>query len=100
ILVAWGGKTIIVQSPPDARKRLELKHPALCNGAGFIPGGRLMTGCNDGLVRVWDLSGGTELQTIDLGMGKIFSFVVSPDHMTCAAAVHKNRRIVLLDVPD
>jgi hypothetical protein len=33
-------------------------------------------------------------------MGKVFSLAVSPDHMTFAAAVHKKRRLVLMDVPE
>ena len=77
-----------------------LKHPLACSGSAFLPDGRLLTACYDGLVRVWDSSGGSEIQALDLGMGKIYSFAVSPDHMTFAAGVEKDRRIVLMDVPE
>jgi hypothetical protein len=33
-------------------------------------------------------------------MGKIYSFAISPDHMTFAAGFEKKNRIGLMDVPD
>ena len=71
-----------------------------CSGAALLPGGRAMTACFDGLVRLWDLSGGSEVMALDLGMGKVYSLAVSPDHMTFAAGVHRQNRVVLMDVPD
>ena len=71
--------------------------------AAFLPGGRLVTACYDGIVRVWDEAGGERL-ALDLGMGKICSLAVSPDHMTFAAGVEKKdggmSRVVLMDVPE
>jgi WD40 repeat protein len=95
-----GHKSAYVCSLPDGKKRLDLKHPMLCTGAAFLPGGRLLTSSYDGLVRVWDLSGGAELHAFDLGMGRVYSLAVSPDQMTFAAGVHKQNRIVLMDVPE
>jgi WD40 repeat protein len=99
-LVTWGGNRVMVWSLPDGKKRLDLKHPLQASGAAFLPDGRLLTSCYDGLVRAWDLSGGSEIQALDLGMGKLYSLAVSPDHMTFAAGVQKKWRIVLMDVPE
>jgi WD40 repeat protein len=72
----------------------------MVTGLACVPGGRLLTSCYDGLVRLWDLSGGAELVSLDLGMGRVYSLAVSPDHMTFAAGVHKQSRIVLMDLPE
>lgn len=82
------------------RQALELKHPLTCSGAAFLPGGRLLTACFDGIVRVWDATGGTELYSFDLGMGRVTCLATSPDFMTFAAGVEKQSRIVLMDVPE
>jgi WD40 repeat protein len=100
LLVTWGGNRAMVWSLTSGKKHLDLKHPLQASGAVFLPNGRLLTSCYDGLVRIWDLSGGTELQALDLEMGKIYSLAVSPGHMTFAAGVQKKWRIVLMDVPE
>jgi WD40 repeat protein len=100
LIATAGGNSAYVWSLPDGKKTAELKHPLACSGAEFLPHGRLLTSCNDGLVRVWDLSSGAELHAFDLGMGRVYSLAVSPDHMTFAAGVHKGDRIVLMDVPE
>jgi WD40 repeat protein len=100
LAVTLGGNTAFVWNLPDGKKKLTLKHPLAASGMAILPEGRLLTACHDGLVRLWDLSGGSELFSLDLGMGKIFSFAVSPDHMTFAAGVEKKCRIVLMDVPE
>ncbi len=60
----------------------------------------MLTSCYDGLVRLWDLSGGMELFGLDLGMGRVYSLAVAPDSMTFAAGVAKQSRIVLMDLPE
>ena len=40
------------------------------------------------------------MQALDLGMGRIHSLAVSPDHVTFAAGAEKKWRIVLMDVPE
>jgi WD40 repeat protein len=95
-----GGKSVHVWDLAGGSKVRELKHLLEVSGAAFAPHGRLLTACYDGVVRVWDLSSGSELHAFDLGMGKIFSFAVSPDFMTFAAGVEKKNRIVLMDVPE
>lgn len=97
---AIGGKSVNVWNLADGTKVQELKHLLNVTGVAFAPNGRVLTACYDGVVRVWDLSGGSELHGFDLGMGKIYSFAVSPDHMTFAAGVEKKNRIVLMDVPE
>jgi WD40 repeat protein len=99
-LVTGGGNSALVWDLPGGQKRLELKHPLSISGVACVPGGRVLTSCYDGLVRLWDLSGGTELYAFDLGMGKVYSLAVSPDHMTFAAGVEKKSRIVLMDLPE
>ncbi len=99
-LVTLGGNNALVWNLPGGEKRLALKHPLQVTGLACVPGGRLLTSCYDGLVRLWDLSGGGELFSLDLGMGRVYSLAVSPDHMTFAAGVHKQSRIVLMDLPE
>jgi WD40 repeat protein len=100
LVATTGAKNVYVWSLPDGKKQLELKHPLTCTGAEFVHDGRLITSSYDGVVRVWDLSGGAEMHAFDLGMGRVYSLAVSPDGMTFAAAVHKGNRIVLMDVPE
>jgi WD40 repeat protein len=98
-LALWRGGNCAYFRPLTGGKSVKLKHSLTCSGAAFLSGGRIITSCYDGIVRVWDEAGG-QMQTLDLGMGKIYSFALSPDHMTFAAGVHKKSRIVLMDVPD
>ena len=99
-LVTLGGNSALVWDLPDGQKRLELKHPLQVSGLACVPGGRLLTSCYDGMVRLWDLSGGAQLYAFELGMGKVYSLALSPDHMTFAAGVERKNRIVLMDVPE
>ena len=87
-------------SDPTGLAAAELKHPMLVSGAAFVPGGRVLTASNDGVVRLWDALGGRELLSLELGMGKIRSLAVSPDQMIFAAGVPKRTSIVLMDVPE
>jgi WD40 repeat protein len=100
LAAAAAGKTVHLHSLPDGKKQFELKHPMLVSGATFVPGGRVLTACNDGVVRLWDASGGRELLSLELAMGKIHTFAVSPDQMIFAAGVQKRTSIVLMDVPE
>lgn len=84
---------------PEGKRLAELKHPLTCSGAAFLPGGRVITACYDGVVRIWDESG-REMQSFELGMGKVYSLAVSPDQMTFACGVEKKCRIVLMDIPE
>src|SRR5262249_5793909 len=65
LLATLAGKSALLWDLPDGKKKLELKHSLICSGAAFLPNGRLMTACYDGLVRIWDLSGGSEIQAMD-----------------------------------
>jgi WD40 repeat protein len=100
LLITLGGNSVPVWELPDSRRRLELKHPLAVSGAAFAPGGRLLTACYDGSVRLWDLEGGKPLRELDLGMGKIYCLAVAPDGLTCAVGVEKKNRIAVLDLPD
>jgi WD40 repeat protein len=100
LALTTGGSTAYVWSLPDGKKLLELKHPLTCSAAAFLPGDRVITASFDGVVRVWDATGGSELHAFELGMGRINCLAVSPDYMTFAAGVEKRNRIVLMDVPE
>jgi WD40 repeat protein len=94
------GLTATVRHLSDVGRLVEMKHPLLCSGAALLPGGRVLTGCYDGVVRVWDADSGGELFAFDLGMGRVYCLAVSPDFMTFAAGVEKGNRVVLMDVPE
>ena len=49
-------------------------------------GKRLVSGSEDGLVKVWDTVSGAELKSYDWGIGKVRAVAVAPDGLTCAAA--------------
>src|SRR5262249_18684980 len=102
VALTTGGNSALLWSLPEGKKLAELKHPLACSGAALLPGGRGITACYDGVVRVWDTAGGAELFALDLGMGKVYVLAVAPDHMTFTAAVYKSdtTRIVLMDVPE
>jgi WD40 repeat protein len=100
VLVTLGGNTALVWRIPCGASPSRLKHPLAVTGVAFVPGGRLLTSCYDGAVRLWELSGGAEVWRCELGMGKVYSLAVSPDQMTFAAGVEKKNRIVLMDVPE
>jgi WD40 repeat protein len=104
LVLTAGGNTAYLWELPSAVKLVaEMKHPLICSGAALLPGGRVITSCYDGLVRVWDGSGG-EMLALDLGVGKLYCLAVSPDQMTFAAGAEKRlgnkSRVVLMDVPE
>jgi WD40 repeat protein len=100
LALTTGGNTAWVWSLPEGKRVAELKHPLTCSAAAFLPNGRAITASFDGVVRIWDAVGGSEILALELGMGRVYSLAVSPDHMTFAAGVHKQNRIVLMDVPE
>jgi WD40 repeat protein len=100
LALTTGGNTALLWSLPEGKKLAEFKHQLACSGAALLPGDRILTGCYDGIVRIWDAGGGKELHALDPGMGKIHAIAVAPDHMTFAAGVQKSERIVLMDVPE
>jgi WD40 repeat protein len=48
------GKSALLWTLPEGKLQGELKHPLTCSGAAFLPGGRVLTACYDGIVRLWD----------------------------------------------
>lgn len=100
LLVTTGGNSVLVWELLAARRRLELKHLLSISGIAFVPDNRLLTACYDGSVRLWDLTSGTELRQLDLGMGKIYCLAVAPDNLTFAVGVEKKNTVAVLDLPD
>jgi WD40 repeat protein len=99
LAVTTSGKRARVWSLPAGTQRATLEHPLKCKGVALLPGPRILTACNDGVARVWDEAGGLMLE-LALGMGKLTCLDVSPDGMTFACGVEKNKRVVLMDVPE
>jgi WD40 repeat protein len=79
----------------------QLKHRFRVNAIALTPDGRrVLTACNDGIVRLWSLESGKELLALDLGMGRVETLAIAPDGMYFAAGVVKKRAIVLMDLPE
>jgi WD40 repeat protein len=59
-------------------------------------GQRLLSGSEDGSVRVWDASSGAERTSRDWGVGKVRAVAVAPDGLTAAAA--GDRAVAVWDI--
>jgi WD40 repeat protein len=90
-----------VWSLPGRKRMHQLKHRFRVNAVALTPDGRrVLTACNDGIVRLWSLESGKELLALDLEMGRVETLAIAPDGMYFAAGVVKKRAIVLMDLPE
>lgn len=61
-------------------------HDKLINSIAFTPDGRaLLSGSNDGTVRVWDVASGRQSAAYDWQIGRVHVVAVAPDGMRAAA---------------
>jgi WD40 repeat protein len=93
------GLRISLLAMPDGNERVVLRgHPNYIHALGFMPDGRtLLSAGADGIVRVWNVSAGTEARSFDWGIGKVCVAAVSPDGTLCAAG-GENGKVVVWDV--
>jgi hypothetical protein len=74
------------------------KHPATVTGIAVAPdGGRFVTACADGSVRVWGPKKGPELAAFDWQVGELTAVALAPDG-TIGAAGTADGRVVLWDL--
>ena len=77
-----GGNTAVLWSLPEGSKLADLKHPLACGGAALLAtgGGRVLSVCFDGVVRLWDAAlpddPGIELARHD---GEVFTIAILAD---------------------
>jgi WD40 repeat protein/serine/threonine protein kinase len=75
-----------VWSVQDGRILAELPQP-LVNALAFSPDGkRLLTGADDGTIRVWDPRTGRQLDVVTRNLGEVTDLVFSPDGTTIATS--------------
>jgi WD40 repeat protein len=100
-VVSAGGSILTIWNVPRASLANEIKHDSSINAIALTPDDRrVLTACNDGIVRLWSLESGKELLALDLGMGPVETLAIAPDGMYFAAGVVKKRAIVLMDLPE
>ncbi len=71
--------------PPEAVQRL-LGHDGPVNDAVFMPGGRALTGSDDGTLALWDRETGEILRRFEGHAAKVVDVAVSPDGKLAASA--------------
>jgi WD40 repeat protein len=95
-LAVMYGLRIRLLAMPDGREKAVLRgHPNYIYAIGFMLDGRaiISAGAN-GIVRVWDMSAGTETRSFDWGIGKVCAAAVSPDGTLCAAGSDSGQIVV------
>ncbi len=97
-LAVVNGKSVFLHPGDSDVPRLTLPHPKQANAVAFTPdGGRILSTCHDGLLRIWDTASGQLLTSYDWGIGQTTAVVVSPDGLTAATAGQKGQ-IALFDL--
>ncbi|HZZ79005.1 MAG TPA: protein kinase [Gemmataceae bacterium] len=80
IVQRWDAVTGKAIGPP-------LVHPALVRNVVFTPNGKhFVTGCDDGMIRVWNASSGTLVRVMHAGKVNVIDLAISPDGKTLASA--------------
>jgi WD40 repeat protein len=99
VLAAAAGRSAALL---DIQKNCEIvrfkTHPAPVNDIAYsADGGTLATACNDGTVRLWDVSTGKQRQAFDWNIGRTGAVVFARDGLTIAAG-GEHGRVVIWDV--
>jgi WD40 repeat protein len=99
LLAVAGGHDVLVWNVPDRSHHGRLTgHTKEVSSVCFSPDGTLLlTGSNDGTVRLWDAATGRERTVFDWETGKVRCVAFAPDGMT-AAVVGERRKAVIWDV--
>lgn len=63
----------------------------------FHPDGRLLTAGHDGVVRLWNSTGGHPIDSFDWSVGPLHSIAIAPDGLTCAVG-GEGGRVAVWDV--
>ncbi len=87
-LVAAAGRTVIALDPiRHASKEVARGTPGHFRSIAFSPDGqRVMTGCDDGVIRLWNLGNADESRVYQGHEGSIHSVTFSPDGRLAASA--------------
>jgi WD40 repeat protein len=81
---AWSVQVWALQGP---KLRHTLRgHKEVVWGVQYTQDGtRIVSGSEDGCVKIWDAASGTEVESYDWGIGKVRAVVFAPDGLTAAA---------------
>jgi len=91
LAVAHAKAVYLLPSDSDV-PRFTLIHPKQANAVAFTPdGGRILSACHDGSLRIWDVATGQLVTSYDWGIGQTTAVVVSPDGLTAAVAGQKGQ---------
>lgn len=91
-LAVTNGKSVFLHTNDSDEPRGTLAHPKQANAVAFSwDGGRILSTCHDGLVRIWDSATGQLITSYDWGIGQTTAVVVSPDGLTAAVAGQKGQ---------
>jgi len=75
----------LTAQPPRTLQRL-IGHDGPVNDAAFVPGGRALTGSDDGTLALWDLGTGEMIRRFKGHAAKVVDVAVSPDGRRAASA--------------
>jgi WD40 repeat protein len=91
-LAVVNAKTVHLLAADSDVPRFTLVHPKQANAVAFTPdGGRTLSTCHDGLLRIWDSATGQLVTSFDWGIGQTTAVAVSPDGLSAAAAGQKGQ---------
>ncbi|RFU41454.1 serine/threonine protein kinase [Actinomadura logoneensis] len=93
------GSSVLMYDPATGRRTGTLTgHRDSVHALAFVPGGRtLVSGGNEGIVRIWDYPSGRTTATVDVGGGVIHGLAATPDGRTLVVGC-ADRTVRLFDL--